>query len=378
MRYATILGLILISLAHAVPVEAAPGPLCPTRWMAMAVFGRPSVDGALLAAAAPAQRGSPRPQRYVVRPGDTLSELAARFETTVAALMAANQLPNPDTLIAGQSLLVPATGRALLPPPFTAVWRAGPAVQGQAVLLWVEALPGTTVAGRLGDQTIPFRTRCGLLWGLVALDAMLPAGIHAIELTATRADGETVTATVPLEVQAGGYETETIWLDRATQSLLDPALIRAENQRLRDLIDGLESPRLWHGPFQPPMVTPITSFFGTRRSWNGGPANSYHEGIDFDGDVGDDIHAAAAGRVILAERLTVRGSAVFLDHGAGVVSGYFHMSELIVQTGQIVEAGDLLGRVGATGLVTGPHLHWELRVNGRWVDPAPWLQRKYP
>src|SRR5690606_32787201 len=97
-----------------------------------------------------------------------------------------------------------------------------------------------------------------------------------------------------------------------------------------------------------------------------------------DGDIGDEILAAAAGRVVLAEKLTVRGNTVFLDHGAGVVTGYFHMSEIAVQPGQFVEPGELLGKVGATGLVTGPHLHWEVRVNGLWVDPTPWLERTFP
>ncbi|HBY96153.1 MAG TPA: hypothetical protein DEP84_19720 [Chloroflexi bacterium] len=249
---------------------------------------------------------------------------------------------------------------------------------GQAVLRWVAVAPGIALRGRLGDQAIGFHPRCGLQWGLVALDALLAPGVHMIELIATIPGGQKVTTSVPLDVNAGDYETETIWLDSATQSLLDPALIRAENQRLNVLIAEVAGPPLWRGPFQRPMATPITSLFGTRRSWNGGPVTSYHEGIDFDGQIGDEIHAAAEGRVILAERLTVRGNAVFLDHGAGVVSGYFHMSELDVKPGQLVQPGDLLGKIGATGLVTGPHLHWELRVNGRWVDPGPWLTRGYP
>lgn len=379
MRLLTVLPLIFVSLLSVARVEAAPGPLCPVRRTTMALFGRPSLEGALLAGAQPGATEPHRPpQRYIVGAGDTLSGLAARFGTSVAALVAANQLTDPDRITAGQSLLIPATNDLTLPYPFKAVWRAAPAVQGQAVLLWVEVAPGTTVRGRFGDQSIPFRPYCGLRWGLVALGAMLPPGLHLIELTATTPDGVTATAGVPLAVEAGGYNTETIWLDPATQRLLDPGLIRAENQRLNALIAELDGPPLWQGPFQRPMTTPVTSLFGTRRSWNGGPANSYHEGIDYDGEVGDEIRAAAAGRVILAERLTVRGNTVFLDHGAGVVSGYFHMSELAVETGQVVQAGDLLGKVGATGLVTGPHLHWELRVNGRWVDPGPWLTRVVP
>jgi len=89
------------------------------------------------------------------------------------------------------------------------------------------------------------------------------------------------------------------------------------------------------------------------------------------------VLAAASGIVVLAEELQVRGRAVILDHGAGVMSGYFHLSEIGVETGDRVSAGQVLGSVGATGLVTGSHLHWEMRVNGVAVNPQDWLGRRF-
>ena len=86
----------------------------------------------------------------------------------------------------------------------------------------------------------------------------------------------------------------------------------------------------------------------------------------------------APGTAIIAGPLTVRGNTVYLDHGAGVVTGYFHLSEIAVRPGDRVAAGQRIGAVGGTGLTTGPHLHWEVRVNGRWTNPYYWLERPYP
>src|SRR5690606_17386730 len=112
-----------------------------------------------------------------------------------------------------------------------------------------------------------------------------------------------------------------------------------------------------------------TSPFGTRRSYNSGPVASYHEGQDFAVPEGVPVLAPGNGTVALAEALNVRGNAVILDHGQGVFTGYWHLSELLVAPGQEVALGDVVGISGNTGLSTGAHLHWELRVYGVAVDP---------
>jgi murein DD-endopeptidase MepM/ murein hydrolase activator NlpD len=137
----------------------------------------------------------------------------------------------------------------------------------------------------------------------------------------------------------------------------------------------------WEGPFRYPVEISslrITSHFGTRRSYNDSPATSFHGGTDFGGGVGAPIYAAAAGRVVLAEELTLRGNAVLIDHGMGLFSGYWHQSQLVVATGQEVQAGDLIGYMGNSGLVTGPHLHWEIRLHGIAVEPLQWVQQTIP
>ncbi len=102
------------------------------------------------------------------------------------------------------------------------------------------------------------------------------------------------------------------------------------------------------------------------------------DGVDFGGGIGAPIYAPAAGTVVLAEPLAVRGNAVLIDHGLGLIIGYWHQNQLVVSEGQQVERGDLIGYIGNTGLVTGPHLHWELRLHGIAVNPLQWVRESIP
>jgi murein DD-endopeptidase MepM/ murein hydrolase activator NlpD len=103
-----------------------------------------------------------------------------------------------------------------------------------------------------------------------------------------------------------------------------------------------------------------------------------HEGIDFAVKGGTPILSDGRGRVVFAGLTQVRGNLVVVDHGLGVYSAYYHQSALAVSVGQMVEAGDLIGKVGTTGLSTGDHLHWSLFVNGQYVDPFEWTRRVFP
>jgi murein DD-endopeptidase MepM/ murein hydrolase activator NlpD len=133
----------------------------------------------------------------------------------------------------------------------------------------------------------------------------------------------------------------------------------------------------WQGAFLWPHNGRVTSPFGMGRTYNNG-RNSYHGGIDLSGDVGAPVVASASGRVALAAPLLVHGNAVILDHGWGVFSGYYHLSEILVSEGQEVVQGELIGRIGNTGLSTGSHLHWEMRVGGVSVEPGEWTSRQIP
>jgi len=130
-------------------------------------------------------------------------------------------------------------------------------------------------------------------------------------------------------------------------------------------------------PFQRPCVGSISAYFGARRSYNGGPYTSYHSGVDFRAPGGTPVYAPAAGTVVLAEPLALWGNGVVIDHGWGVLTGYGHLSTIEVQVGQQVMQGELVGKVGNTGLSTGAHLHWEVWVGETSVNGLQWLEEFY-
>ncbi len=156
--------------------------------------------------------------------------------------------------------------------------------------------------------------------------------------------------------------------------------MEAERKKVNAVFGGLSEQRLWQGAFGFPLAGELrtTAPFGQRRSYNGGPVSSYHAGQDLGADGGTPVYAPAAGTVALAEPLQVRGNVVILDHGLGVFTGFWHLSQINVEAGQTVERGEVVGLVGNTGLSTGPHLHWEMRVLGVPVDPLQWTRQAFP
>jgi murein DD-endopeptidase MepM/ murein hydrolase activator NlpD len=142
-----------------------------------------------------------------------------------------------------------------------------------------------------------------------------------------------------------------------------------ERQKLRDIFDRVTPERLWDGEFRVPLDGVTTgSNFGKRRILNGNPG-SPHSGADFPAATGTPVHATQRGRVVLAEELFFSGNTVVLDHGLGIYTFYGHLSEIDAKVGDELEAGAVLGKVGATGRVTGPHLHWGLTVERARVNP---------
>lgn len=133
-----------------------------------------------------------------------------------------------------------------------------------------------------------------------------------------------------------------------------------------------ETPRLWQGAFLAPRPGRVTSRFGTAREFNG-EVQSRHMGTDFTGKVGAPVRATNRGVVALVADFYLAGTAVYIDHGEGLVTGYFHLSRALVAPGDTVRRGQLIGRVGQSGRVTGPHLHWVARLGNVSVDPASLL-----
>jgi murein DD-endopeptidase MepM/ murein hydrolase activator NlpD len=153
-------------------------------------------------------------------------------------------------------------------------------------------------------------------------------------------------------------------LDAATA-----ARIEHENELAREVgRRAHDSPPLWTAPFQRPRDTRVTSRFGTGRMFNGTMA-SRHLGVDYAGVPGAPVRAANRGVVALVDTFFLAGRVIYIDHGGGVVTGYFHLTKPLVATGDTVARGQRIGTVGATGRVTGPHLHWSARYGALTVNP---------
>lgn len=251
-------------------------------------------------------------------------------------------------------------------------------IQGRTTVVWVRTNFPSHVWGSLDDRALQFVSVNDVEhYCLVGMQALGQLGPQPLEVVAQAEDGRQVTLQTSLHVVAGNYERETIHFTPEMSELLDPELTRPERLRLAEMYAIFTPQPHWEAPFAWPCEGAVTSHFGTRRQY-GGEIRSYHAGIDMRGATGDPFYAPAPGTVVLAEVLKVRGGAVILDHGAGVLSGFYHLDSIDVEVGQFVEKGDALGGIGSTGLSTGSHLHWELRVGGVAVDPGEWTERQFP
>lgn len=315
-------------------------------------------------------------QTYQVQPGDTLSAIAARVGSDPALLAEQNGLASADLIMAGQVLRIDAQAmqapRLLADEILTRVhfWPWPPA-QGQTMAVWLQARAPVTFTLSYEGISYPVQadSRCG--WSLVPIPPLTPPGLKLLVVTA----GEQVwRASVP--VQPGSFPSHNIPAEAAQPILSAAEKVRIETARMTALFEPV-TPDGWtaRSRFRLPLAGELlyTSPYGSRRTYGDNPAVSAHAGEDFSAAPGTPVYAPAEGRVVLAEELFVRGNAVVLDHGNGVYTGYWHLSELGVAAGDRVTTGQALAKVGSTGLSTGAHLHWELRIAGMAVDPLQWV-----
>ncbi len=248
--------------------------------------------------------------------------------------------------------------------------------QGDPLLVRLRAEGARQVIAAFdGVETGLFEVRPGEFAGILSAGLETHPGGQPVYLTVVDGEGNARTEQLDIRIRSGGYPEERIVLDPERLSLLDPATGEAELDRLRAIWAPVTPEKLWQGQWILPVASSVSSDFGGFRNYNEGRLVSRHTGLDLRGPVGTEVMAPARGRVVMAEALSIRGNVVWLDHGWGIYSGYFHLSEMAVVAGDLVERGARLGAIGATGRVTAPHLHWELRVHGRAAQPLQWLLR---
>ena len=216
---------------------------------------------------------------------------------------------------------------------------------------------------------------------LVGVDLEHPAGRYALKLTAKPENGADVSCNAAVTVRAGHFAVERLQVEPKFVQPSPEDLARAEKERLRlrEIFATVTPTKLWEGSFRLPLdgARPASNF-GRRRVLNGQPG-SPHGGADFPAPTGTPVYAAQGGRIVVADALYFSGNTVVIDHGLGVYTFYGHLSSVKVKEGDVVKRGDLIGEVGATGRVTGPHLHWGLTVEGARVNPVQILSllRRY-
>lgn len=230
------------------------------------------------------------------------------------------------------------------------------------------------VKGEVFGQTVQFTPVDNEWFGLAGIDLTTKAGSHRVKVEAEGAGVGTVQGSRSIRVTAKTFPIRRL---RVSSQFVDPSedeqlRIVREAERL-DSIFRAASMRGWDGTFQRPLMGPVTSNFGARTIFNG-QSRAPHAGIDFNEEIGTPAASPSAGRVVLAEDLFFTGGTIVIDHGQGLYSLFAHLSGFAVQEGQDVAQGMVVGFVGATGRVTGPHLHWSVRLNSARVDPLSMVE----
>ena len=256
--------------------------------------------------------------------------------------------------------------------------------QGQVVVIQVPELKqATVVKGRFLGRTItlfpdPSSGGAGGYMGLLGIDLQDEPGGH--ELTIDAQLGEQMRHfSYQVLVVKEKFAVEHLKLPKDKVDLDDRAAARwkAEQEDVRKALAEESAMRLWDAGFIEPVHGKRTGIFGSVRIMNG-QARNPHNGEDIGAPLGTDVLASNDGVVRLTVDHIFSGRGIYVDHGLGLYSMYFHLSDVLVKDGDLIRAGQVIGKVGATGRATGPHLHWGMKVNGARVNPYAMLELPFP
>lgn len=249
---------------------------------------------------------------------------------------------------------------------------------GSPELIRVGAPAGSTLDGEwMGRKLEFFRGRDGLAWfALAGVDVESPEGASTllISVRTTAATGA-IDLSRNVEIHPAHYRTSALTVAPQFVAPGPEELKRIKSEsELKAKVFAASAPEpLWSGDFRAPVTAPPTDSFGTRRVFNGTLA-SVHKGMDFRAPMGTPVRAGNSGVVVLAAPLYYEGNCVVIDHGLGLFTISMHLSRIDVHEGQRVSLGERIGLSGATGRVTGPHLHWAVRWEDAYLDPAKLLR----
>ena len=214
---------------------------------------------------------------------------------------------------------------------------------------------------------------------LLGIDMNAKPAKYQVRIRGRDKGGKEFSGAASLEVKKVSFKTQTLSLPPSMVDLDPKTLerVNGEAKRVEALFQRTRREKLWKGRFVQPVPGEISTPFGLRRVINR-QNKSPHSGVDLRAEEGTPVLASNAGFVAIVDDLFFSGKSVILDHGQGIYSMYFHLSEILVLEGEKINKGDVLGQVGSTGRSTGPHLHWGIRIHGSKVDPFSLLRVTEP
>ncbi len=314
---------------------------------------------------------------------ESLIGLAFQSNTLLTTFALRNDVADPALDVPGEMVVVTSSStveRSMPNPWGAATLHPIPLEQGRTGGIRLALSAEGQVSGTFNGHELNFASTGNSTAAVFGIDRWTKPGLYPLSLQFTDSSGASYTLERRVLIVSGGYQREDIRLAEDVASVLnDPQLIAAENAYIAQKMSGFTPQRYWAGLFQLPTAGVLTSTFGTARLYNEGTGvNSYHTGNDFAAQVGTPIYAPADGVVVDTGQLTIHGLATIIDHGAGVYTGYWHQSSILVHPGDKVTAGQKIGTIGDTGLSTASHLHWEMWVGGVPVDSLQWVRELFP
>lgn len=234
------------------------------------------------------------------------------------------------------------------------------------------------IALTLDGEPVPSLATADGVKAILATPLAVEPRTLRLEAVVTDEFGRRTTADASVVVEPLPVTIEQLAIDAATLAVITPEGRELEARAWASAWADVARDPLWRDTFVAPIEGVSTSGFGDARRYAPGGPVSFHNGLDLAAPTGTAVRATNQGRVVVAGAYPIKGGWVAIDHGGGVMSMYFHMSQVFVAVGDEVARGDVIGEVGSTGLSTGPHLHWEMRVRELPTSPTMWVDRTFP
>jgi biotin carboxyl carrier protein len=255
-----------------------------------------------------------------------------------------------------------------------------PLIQGDTYLIKVTSDQPVNVRAILNGKEPAFVDMGdGVQMAYGGIHALTEVGVYPLTMEFTNSDGETYRFDQYVMINSGNFSTDKpLEVDPTTVGNDD---VKAEDLAFKEIVAPVTPIQQWSGLWYSPAQDAdcIISYFGSRRTYNDDPTLYYHTGLDLGYCKGTDVYAPGNGTVVgVFPDQVVRGNSLVIDHGLGVYSIYMHLNEFKVKKGDVVQPGQLIGIIGTTGRSTGPHLHFEIEIQGIPVNPLTWLRRAFP